>query len=272
MVAVPACRACRTAELAPLMSAGVVIARVDTAGQIVVSCADLARVTDLDCPLPRYKEGFYPYQDFLRAEDCSSCRIPAPAPPTRSSDRTRSPSPAPTPPGCPSRPCSFPPTVRPPRRSGSVPSPRSRCPCPEQDQRRPASGRAAECVRSRHRPAVRDGVHSSLHRVRADRLGDHRRAGTAQAVRVAARVRGPPRRAATHRPAGNRCPTRDHGAFAVGLATVQSLVGDPARELGPSQRGYLTGLGWASLAAFAVSLIALPFMNAATRFDTVRFE
>jgi hypothetical protein len=40
----------------------------------------------------------------------------------------------------------------------------------------------------------------------------------------------------------------------------------------PPSAGYLAGLGGGVLAAFAVSLIALPFMDAATRLDTVRYE
>jgi hypothetical protein len=34
----------------------------------------------------------------------------------------------------------------------------------------------------------------------------------------------------------------------------------------------LAGLGIGALAAFAVSCLALPFMDAATRHDSVRFE
>jgi hypothetical protein len=36
--------------------------------------------------------------------------------------------------------------------------------------------------------------------------------------------------------------------------------------------GLLAGLGIGTLAAFAVSCLALPFMDAATRRDSVRFE
>jgi hypothetical protein len=40
------------AALAPLMSAGTVVARAGAGGRMVVRCADLARVSELTCPLP----------------------------------------------------------------------------------------------------------------------------------------------------------------------------------------------------------------------------
>ncbi|BCB90951.1 ABC transporter permease [Phytohabitans suffuscus] len=40
------------ADLAPLMSAGAVVARAGAGGRLVVPCAGLARVSDLSCPLP----------------------------------------------------------------------------------------------------------------------------------------------------------------------------------------------------------------------------
>jgi hypothetical protein len=58
----------------------------------------------------------------------------------------------------------------------------------------------------------------------------------------------------------------------VGLATVQSLAFVPPSEwVVPSAR-FLAGLGVGAVIAYAVSLIALPFMETATRLDTARFE
>jgi ABC-type antimicrobial peptide transport system permease subunit len=60
--------------------------------------------------------------------------------------------------------------------------------------------------------------------------------------------------------------------FGAGLATVQSLAAtSPEYWVLPSTE-YLAGLGLGVLVAFAVSLVALPFLDTATRFDAVRFE
>jgi hypothetical protein len=45
------------ASLAPLMSGGAVVARSGPGGQVVVGCADLQRVSDLTCPLPASLDG-----------------------------------------------------------------------------------------------------------------------------------------------------------------------------------------------------------------------
>ena len=47
-----------------------------------------------------------------------------------------------------------------------------------------------------------------------------------------------------------------------------SLVGRGLHKSG----GYVAGLGLGAIAGFAVSCLAVPFMNAATRHDSVRFE
>src|SRR5262249_23673695 len=67
------------AALAPLISDAVVVARLGPGAQIVVSCRDLARVTDLACPLPEYPEGFHPHPDYLRLEDLFPLPYPHPS-------------------------------------------------------------------------------------------------------------------------------------------------------------------------------------------------
>jgi FtsX-like permease family protein len=58
----------------------------------------------------------------------------------------------------------------------------------------------------------------------------------------------------------------------VGLATIESLVSTPPGEWTPPSAAFFIGLAGGVLAAFAVSLAALPFLHTATRLDTVRFE
>jgi hypothetical protein len=58
----------------------------------------------------------------------------------------------------------------------------------------------------------------------------------------------------------------------VGLATLQSLVTIPPEDWILPSAEFIAGLGAGVLAAFAVYLIALPFMETATRLDSVRFE
>lgn len=56
------------------------------------------------------------------------------------------------------------------------------------------------------------------------------------------------------------------------MAVAQTFALIPPSEWMLPSSEFLIGLGVGAEAAFAVSLIALPFMNAATRRDTVRFE
>jgi ABC-type antimicrobial peptide transport system permease subunit len=58
----------------------------------------------------------------------------------------------------------------------------------------------------------------------------------------------------------------------VGVATLQSLVAVPLKDWILPSTEFFTGLGAGVLAAFVVSLIALPFMDTATRLDAARFE
>jgi putative ABC transport system ATP-binding protein len=58
----------------------------------------------------------------------------------------------------------------------------------------------------------------------------------------------------------------------VGLAMLQSYATVPPGEWIFPSGAFFAGLGAGAVAAFAVSLIALPFMNTATKHDSVRFE
>jgi ABC-type antimicrobial peptide transport system permease subunit len=59
---------------------------------------------------------------------------------------------------------------------------------------------------------------------------------------------------------------------AVGLATLQSLAAVPLKDWILPSTEFIIGLGIGVPVAFAVCLIALPFMNAATSLDSVRYE
>jgi FtsX-like permease family len=60
--------------------------------------------------------------------------------------------------------------------------------------------------------------------------------------------------------------------FGVGLAMLTTYAAAPPSTWMWPSAGFLSGLGIGAVAAFAVSLIALPFMDVATRYDSVRFE
>jgi hypothetical protein len=56
------------------------------------------------------------------------------------------------------------------------------------------------------------------------------------------------------------------------VATLQSLATLPPRDWGSCRASrFWAGLGAGVLAAFALSLVVLPFLNAATRLDSARF-
>ena len=59
---------------------------------------------------------------------------------------------------------------------------------------------------------------------------------------------------------------------AVAVALLFMFVQVPASDWVWPSGGFLAGLGIGALAAFAVSCLALPFMDATTRHDSVRFE
>lgn len=58
----------------------------------------------------------------------------------------------------------------------------------------------------------------------------------------------------------------------VALAMLTTYLAVPAGQWVLPSPGFLAGLGVGALAAFAVSLIALPFMDIATKYDSVRYE
>jgi hypothetical protein len=58
----------------------------------------------------------------------------------------------------------------------------------------------------------------------------------------------------------------------VGVAMLMTYVAAPPGEWVWPSGGFLAGLGAGVLTAFAVSLIALPLMDVATRHDSIRFE
>jgi hypothetical protein len=261
------------AEFGPLMSAGVVIARLDAAGRIVVSCADLARVTELDCPLPRYKEGFHPFQEYLLAEDLFALPYPG----ASSADEIF-------------RPSGF---AEPGPGSGRL---------PVQTLLIPTDGTFAGQERVRTLAAVR--VPMSRSKTREDLVTGAPLSvsglttvlpyamvfvllftACSLTVSVIAGVLERRRPFALLRASGVRigelrrivlletaAPLAITVLFGAGLATVQSLAAtSPEYWVLPSTE-YLAGLGLGVLVAFAVSLVALPFLDTATRFDAVRFE
>lgn len=261
------------AELAPLMSAGVVVARVTPDRRIVVACADLARVTDLDCPLPVYREGPYPFQDYLRAEDLFELPFPNPS----GADEIF-------------QPASF---AEPGAGTDRL---------PVQTLFVPTDGTAAAQERVRTLAAVTVPMSRSMTSADLDPAPQVNVTGIAGflpyatvfvllftacslTVSVITGVLERRRPFALLRASGmslgelRRIVLLETGlplvltvVFGAGLATVQSLVTIPLGDWFLPGAGVLLGLGGGVLAAFAISLIALPFMNAATRLDSVRFE
>jgi hypothetical protein len=261
------------ADLAPLMSPGVVVARLNPSNEIVVSCVDLARVTDLDCPLPVYEEGPFLTQDYLRAEDMFTL----PHPGASAADHR------------------FQPTAF------AEPGPGTG-PLPVQTLLIPTDGTPAARERVRTLAAVT--VPQSRSKTSEDlatgatldvtALGNVLPYATvfillftacSLTVSVVAGVLERRRPFALLRASGARlgelrrivlletgAPLAVTVLFGAGLATVQSLATLPPGDWVLPSTGFLAGLGAGVVASLAISLIALPFMNAATRLDTVRFE
>jgi hypothetical protein len=261
------------AALAPLMADGVVVARLAPDDQVVVSCAELARVTDLDCPLPRYREGGFPFQDYLRAEDLFAL----PYPDASAADHIFQPS-------------TF---TEPGPDAGGL---------PVQTLFIPTDGTRAALERVRTLAAVT--VPQSRSKTRDDLATGPLLDVSALdsvlpyamvfillftacslTVSVIAGVLERRRPFALLRASGMRlrelrrvvlletgAPLAFAVVFGVGLAALQSFVAfSPGNWVLPRAE-FFAGLGGGVLAAFAVSLIALPFMNTATRLDAIRFE
>ncbi|GFJ93934.1 hypothetical protein Prum_075760 [Phytohabitans rumicis] len=261
------------AALAPLMSDGVVVARLAPGPQIVVACTELARVTDLDCPLPVYREGVPFGQEFLRAEDMFTLPYPNPS----SADRIF-------------QPMTF-----------AEPGPDADL-LPIQTLLIPTDGTPAAQERIRTLAAV--AVPLSRNKTSEDLTAEPLLDLTLFAsvlpyatvfillftacsltVSVIAGILERRRPFALLRASGvrigelRRIVLLETGAplaltvlFGVGLATVQSLATIPPKDWILPSGEFFAGLGVGVLAAFAVSLTALPFMDTATRLDTVRFE
>ncbi|BCB83247.1 FtsX-like permease family protein [Phytohabitans suffuscus] len=266
-------RGATDAEVAPLMSDGVVVVRLAADDRLVVSCQDLARVTDLGCPLPVYREGFFGGQDYLRLEDLFTL----PTPDASSADLIFQPSAL----------------AEPGPEAGGL---------PVQTLLVPTDGTAA--AQERVRTLAAGTVPLSRSRTSDDLAVGPLLDVTALAgvlpyamvfvlvltacsltVSVITGVLERRRAFAALRASGvslgqlRRVVLLETGAplaitvlFGVGLATLQSLATiRPDDWILPGVE-FVAGLGGGVLAAFTVSLIALPFMNAATRLDTVRYE
>jgi len=261
------------ADLAPLMSDGVVVARLGPGERIVVSCVELAKVTDLGCPLPVYREGVPFGQDYLRAEDLFT----VPYPGATSQDLIFQPSAL----------------AEPGPDAGELPVKTLLIPTD-------GSTAAQERVRTLAAVTVPMSRSKTSDDVAAGPLLDVTAFGavlpyalvfilifTACGLTVSVIAGVLERRLpfAVLRASGvrlgelRRMVLLETGAplaltvlFGVGLATLQALATIPPEHWMPPSAGYLAGLGGGVLAAFAVSLIALPFMDAATRLDTVRYE
>jgi hypothetical protein len=261
------------ADLAPLVSAGTVVARLGPGDQVVVSCTDLARVTNLGCPLPRYQEGVFAGQDYLRAEDMFTLPYSDPG----AADLIFQPSSLEEP---------GPDAARLPVQTLLIPTDGTRA--------------AQERIRTLAAVTVPQSRGKTSDDLAAGPLLDVTAFGTVLpyatvfiliftacglTVSVIVGVLERRRPFALLRASGvrigelRRMVLLETGAplaltvlLGVGLATVQSLATiPPDRWILPSGE-FFAGLGGGAAAAFAISLIALPFMDTATRLDTVRFE
>ncbi|GAA4461278.1 ABC transporter permease [Phytohabitans houttuyneae] len=260
-------------EVAPLMSAGVVVARRSPEGEVVVRCTELARVTTLDCPLPVYREGVAAGQDYLRVEDLFT----VPAPGASSADLTFQPSALAEPaPGADLLPIQ---TLLIPT-DGTVAA---------QERVRTLAARTLPLSRSKTSDDLAVGpildvtafssavpyamviilIFTACSLTVSVITGVLERRRAFAALRASGVSLGQLRRVVLLE---TGAPLAITVLFGVGLATVQSLATFTPDEWTLPGGEFVAGLGAGVLAAFAVSLIALPFMNAATRLDTVRYE
>ncbi|MEV4512818.1 FtsX-like permease family protein [Dactylosporangium sp. NPDC049525] len=260
--------------LAPLMTGDVTIARRDPSRQVVISCADLAKVTDLGCPLPRYVEGPTGNEDYLALEDLFELPYPGAsgADGIFVADGFAEPGPDAGQLAIQTLFIRTDGTVAAQERIRTVAAvavPLSRSKTSQDLPRRNAAGSVtglanvlpyamvfvllvAACsltvsvingVLERRRPFA-------VLRASGMRLGQLRGVVMLEiGLPLALSVLG-----------------------GVGLAMLGTSVSIPSGQWNWPDAGFFAGLGAATLAAFAVSLIALPFMDIATRHDTVRFE
>ncbi len=260
------------ASLAPLMTDGVVVARLrwrgQIDGQIVVACAELARVAEVTCPLPTILD-----DSDWRAHNLFALPYPGPSDADLIFDPQGFAEPAPADAELPIQ-TLFIPTdgtraaQERVRTLAAIAVPFSRNKTGDDLTARPAiyvTGLAdvlpyaivfvllvtacsltvsvTSAVLERRRPFA-------LLRASGVRLGELRRIVLLETgVPLALTVFG-----------------------SVGLAVLVTYLTLPPSQWVLPEAGFFAGLGIGVLAAFAVSLITLPFMNIATRHDTARFE
>ena len=261
-------------SLASLMSPGVVVARVTPVGEIVVACADLAQMTDLGCPLPVDVEGPTGNEDYLALEDLFTLPHPQPT----SADEVF-------------RPLGF-------EESGAETDR-----LPIQTLFIPTDGTLAAQERVRTVAAV--AVPVSRSKTSADLPGRELFpsvtgletflpyamvfvllvAACSLTISVVNGVLERRRPFALLRASGVRLgelrtivmleigiPLALSTLVGIALAMLNMVASTPPGEWTLPSGSFLAGLGAGALAAFAVSLAALPFMKMATRHESVRFE
>jgi hypothetical protein len=261
------------ASLAPLMSDGTVVTRLAPGGEVVVSCTDLARVTDLECPLPVYKEGELFVQDYLLLEDLFTLPYPHPS----GADAVF-------------RPSSF---AEPGAGADRLPVQTLLIPTDgtlaAQERIRTLAATTVPLSRSKTRDDLETGPPLDL--TAFDTVLPYAMVfiliftACSLTVSVIAGVLERRRPFALLRASGvslgelrrmvfleTAAPLAVTVLLGVGLATLQSLATISPKDWFLPSAAFFAGLGAGVLAAFAVSLIALPFMDIATRLDTVRFE
>jgi hypothetical protein len=262
------------AELAPLMTEGVVVARLGVGSQIVVSCAELARVTDLTCPMPKFEvEGGGDNQPFALAKDLFTLPFPNPSAADGIFQPTGFEEPGPIAAGLPVQTLFIPTDGTPAaqervRTLAAVTVPQSR-------SKTRADLATGPLINTNGFAAILPYAMIFVLLFTACSLTVSVITGVLERRRPFALLRASGVRLGELR----RIVLLETGAplvvtvlFGVGVAVVQTFALTPPGEWILPSSEFLIGLGVGAVAAFAVSLIALPFMDAATRHDTVRFE
>ena len=260
--------------LAPLLSTGALAARVTPGGDIALPCADLARITTLTCPFPVYAEAPTGNADYLALEDVFTL----PHPDAAGSDQLFTPNgfaePGPDAAALPIQTLFIPTDGSPAAQerirtlaSVTVPGARSKIndDIPARTTTAPASGLetmlpyamifvllVAACSLTL---SVINGVLERRHPL---------------ALLRAAGVELRELRVLVLLEIGIPLTAGALGAVLLALATTYATV-PPAAWVPPSG-AFLAGLAIGAFAALAVSLIALPFTNVATRYETVSFR
>ncbi|GAB3827069.1 ABC transporter permease [Dactylosporangium cerinum] len=260
--------------LAPLMTGDVTVARRDPSRQVVIACADLARVTDLGCPLPQYVEGPTGNEDYLALEDLFELPYPGASGADHIFDASGFLEPGPDAGELAIQTLFI-------RTDGTVAA---------QERVRTVAAVAVPLSRSKtSQDLPRSGAAGSVGGLAAvlpyAMVFVLLVAACSLTVSVINGVLERRRPFAVLRASGMRLgqlravvvleiglPLALSVLGGVGLALLATAVALPPGQWNWPDPGFFAGLGVAALAAFAVSLIALPFMDIATRHDTVRFE